>query len=166
MSSHPVTLATFTPAVLMELKPGQFPHLRGIISTGQKTQFDKLDEQWYRPIKKAFAGDRLIINGYGPMEATIATSLKVISLQDKKELTQFSLGEPIPDREFFLIAIPEDGDIDAVAHSACVSYETLKTAILAGQDKQAAHGYELVIGGEAVAQGYLETDDRMKALNM
>ncbi len=63
-------IAIFTPSMLIQLNPHDFPHLKYIISTGEKLS--------YETYKKWSKSGRNFINGYGPSEYTIVTSLGIL----------------------------------------------------------------------------------------
>ncbi|STX30178.1 peptide synthetase, non-ribosomal [Legionella beliardensis] len=64
-----LSIAVFTPSLLNKLDPACFYSLRVILTTGEHVSKHILNK-WHQPTK-------LIINGYGPTEVTIATSLGI-----------------------------------------------------------------------------------------
>jgi amino acid adenylation domain-containing protein len=103
--SNDITIAIFTPAMLRELDPKDFPKLRAIISTGEKV--DEITvERWS---KMEDGRSRLFINGYGPSEVTIATTLGICKPGEKVHI-----GYPITGLEVFVLQIqPDDSGLPA-----------------------------------------------------
>lgn len=67
---HRITVAVFVASMLRQCDPNDFPELRVIICTGEKID-EKIIQNW---------GNRLLVDGYGPAENTIATWLRIIRL--------------------------------------------------------------------------------------
>lgn len=79
-----ITVAVFVASMLRKCEPKKFPDLRVIICTGEKID-DEIIKKW---------GNRLLVDGYGPAENTIATWLKLIHLKaEQKEIKMIMIPE-------------------------------------------------------------------------
>lgn len=94
--NNKITIAVFTPSMLRQLNPKDFPHLRVIISTGEKLD-EKTLECWYTQ-GRTKDEPRLFLNGYGPSEVTIATTLGVCEPGNS-----IHIGQPITGLELFIL---------------------------------------------------------------
>ncbi|WP_257463243.1 non-ribosomal peptide synthetase [Archangium lipolyticum] len=113
-----ITHAVLPAAVLRTLRPGRFTHLEVVLSTGDVC-LPETARQW--------AAFHRFINGYGPTEVTVASTLHTVGAQN---------GERVP------IGRP-------ISHSHVV--------LLDEHLRPVPHGTpgELCIGGEGVGRGYL-----------
>ena len=75
-NSHGITVSTLTPSVLNALSPKSFPALRVLLSTGEAVTGNVV-EKWCQS-----NGNLLFVNGYGPAEVTIATSIAILKPGD------------------------------------------------------------------------------------
>ncbi|NNM58534.1 MAG: AMP-binding protein [Legionellales bacterium] len=96
LSQHEVTIITLVPTVMRMINPADLPKLRGIISTGEAAQRD-LFEQFLK-VGRPLDSPRKVINGYGPSEVTICTSLAEYE-PDKL----IHLGQPINGLQWYLL---------------------------------------------------------------
>ncbi len=75
-NSHSITVSTLTPSVLNALSPEAFPTLRVLLSTGEAVT-QRIVSKWCEANHKL-----LFVNGYGPAEVTIATSIAILQAND------------------------------------------------------------------------------------
>lgn len=94
--THAITVAIFTPSMLRELNPKDFPQLRVIISTGEKLDTETLS-RWCIEGREP-KSPRLFLNGYGPSEVTIATTLGV-----SRPGEAIHIGKPLAGLELFIL---------------------------------------------------------------
>lgn len=85
-----VTGAIFTPSMLSVLKSDDFTALRFVLSTGEKIS-DELFHRWVHD-------QRVMVNGYGPTEVTICSTLAICTKE-----TGIHIGQPIPGIELSII---------------------------------------------------------------
>lgn len=85
-NTHRMTASIFTPSMLRELKPADFSSLRVILSTGEEVT-KAIVKKW----QPADRSPLLFINGYGPAEVTIATSMAVLKPDE-----EVHIGDAIP----------------------------------------------------------------------
>ena len=79
-----ITLASFTPALLNELAPEDFPSIRVLDSSGDVASISVL-HKWF------YCG-KTVINTYGPTEITVNSSSYVVN---GKEEDSIPIGKPI-----------------------------------------------------------------------
>lgn len=85
---HAITVSIFTPSMLTQLKRRSFhDKLRVIISTGEK-----VTKEIVRDWQPTDLPQILFINGYGPAEATIATSMAILRPDDEIHIGKSILG--------------------------------------------------------------------------
>ncbi|MCP4644451.1 MAG: amino acid adenylation domain-containing protein, partial [bacterium] len=117
------TFVTLPPTMLRLLEPGDMPSLRTVVSAGERCPAD-LAQTWV-------ARDGLrFVNGYGPTENTVCTTMWVCSDHDDP----VPIGRPIPNVRVYVL--------DETGHPV----------------PQGAPG-ELCIGGAGLARGYLNRPD-------
>ncbi len=75
-NAHSITVTTWVPSVLRYLAPESFPTLRVLLSTGEAAVIPHI-EAWCNYNKNL-----LFVNGYGPSEVSIATSIAVLKPGD------------------------------------------------------------------------------------
>lgn len=69
-NQHAIDCATLPPAVLRVLSPEDFPHLKTLISAGEKCDAQTVTD---------WAKDRRFINAYGPTEASVCGSMALLT---------------------------------------------------------------------------------------
>lgn len=98
LQNHDISIAVLPPAMLMQLNPADFRKLRAVISTGEKIDIETL-KKW---------SHILIVDGYGPAEATIATWLRKILFKyndNAEEQLAYEMND-IPGLEYFILTPP------------------------------------------------------------
>jgi amino acid adenylation domain-containing protein len=85
-----ISVATLTPSVLHAISEADLPALKTVVSAGEACT-PELAARWGR--------GRRLINGYGPTEATVCASMKVIDPAD----TTLTIGRPIANAEFYIL---------------------------------------------------------------
>ena len=117
-----VTVATLPPSMLGMLNPDDWPELETMVSAGERCPAE---------VAARWSKNRLFINGYGPTETTIGTSLYQY---DGSHADDPPIGRPVSNTQIYLL----DQHLNPVPLGA------------AG---------ELHIGGAGVARGYLGRPD-------
>ncbi len=90
IKENKITIATLTPPVLSLLSKTELPSLKTMVVMGDRPN-KKLMESWSKNI--------LLINGYGPTEATIGTSL----CKYEKETSEFCIGKPMHNYQVYIL---------------------------------------------------------------
>jgi acyl-CoA synthetase (AMP-forming)/AMP-acid ligase II len=85
-----VNVATLPPTALAEMSEADLPALRTVVSAGEACTMD-LIRRW--------APGRRFVNGYGPTEATVATSVAVCNPAD----TKVTIGRPIANYQIYIL---------------------------------------------------------------
>lgn len=147
LQEHPlesnVTHIIVTPTVLSLLDPAALTNLKGYITMGEKgheSLFIKyhIKNKWHNYIKG--------INGYGPTEVSICTSLSEIIIQQidsQLKVVNLNIGDaPIPGLSWFVMKVDATEQFPAKPQLAIDGEEG-----------------ELYIAGEGLALGYLVTED-------
>ena len=116
-----VTTVTLPPSLLAALPDAELPHLVTLCSAGEACQ-PELVRRWGR--------GRRFVNGYGPTEATVATTYHVIDGDLPESSTTVPIGSPIANARVYVL--DEDGQPVPVGTPG-----------------------ELYIGGAGLARGYL-----------
>ncbi|MES2217088.1 MAG: AMP-binding protein [Pseudomonadota bacterium] len=99
-NSHGITVSTLTPSVLNVLTPNAFPSLKVLISTGEAVT-QRIVAKWC-----AANPNLLFVNGYGPAEVTIATSIAILNPGDP-----IHIGTPIKGLTMYVLEKePKDGN--------------------------------------------------------
>lgn len=119
--TNKITQATFTPAILSLLSKQKYPYLHLIIVMGDKCPRKVMDD---------WSEGRVLINGYGPTEATIGATLGIYD----SDVSETCIGKPMNNYE---------------VHILDESYQILPIDF-AG---------ELYIGGSGLARGYLNNPE-------
>jgi len=136
LKNHNVTLITLVPSVLESLHPEDFPNLRGFISTGEASQ-KKLFHDWTINGRLP-TSPRIALNGYGPTEVTICTSLGLFKTGENS----LHIGNnPIPGLQWFVLT-PSDDETPYPQNPQLV--------------KDGEEG-ELYLAGDGLALGYVDT---------
>lgn len=91
-SFHKITITVLTPSMLQTLEPKNFPDLRVLLSTGEVLD-SGIIKSW-----KNFNNNILFINGYGPSEVTIATTMGICEVNQPPHI-----GRPILGLEIFIL---------------------------------------------------------------
>ncbi|MES2217086.1 MAG: AMP-binding protein [Pseudomonadota bacterium] len=130
-NSHGITVSTLTPSVLNALSPTSFPTLRVLLSTGEAVT-QKIVAKWC-----AANSNLLFVNGYGPAEVTIATSIAILKPDDP-----IHIGTPIKGLKIYILE-KEPKDMNA------------PTWVKPGERG------EMYIAGVGVGRGY--ADDKLTA---
>jgi len=79
---HKINMATLTPGILSQLPDGNlFQNLKTLVVIGERCQKKTMNE---------WAMNRILMNGYGPTEATIATSLAIYD----RTKSEICIGKP------------------------------------------------------------------------
>ncbi len=138
-----ISVAIFTPSMLAILNPQYFENMRVLISTGEPIDQDKVIN-WTAKGREA-TQPRLIVNGYGPSEASICTTLGICS-----QSSGVHIGNAITGLEVFILEMTVDGEPEKA--------DSEKKPVSA--DKTG----ELYIAGPGLARGYYKnerlTDER------
>lgn len=87
-----ITLASFTPALLNELAPEDFPSIRVLDSSGDVASISVL-HKWF------YCG-KTVINTYGPTEITVNSSSYVVN---GKEEDSIPIGKPIDNTKYYIL---------------------------------------------------------------
>ncbi len=114
-ATEKVTVCILTPGMLEQQEQNDFQSVRAIISTGEPL-FEKTIRLW--------AAGRTFINGYGPKEVTICTTLG----QHRDEDKSIHIGKAIKGLQTFFLPIPKD--------------------------ERSLQEYELAIAGYGLARGF------------
>jgi non-ribosomal peptide synthetase component F/thioesterase domain-containing protein/energy-coupling factor transporter ATP-binding protein EcfA2 len=131
-----VTIITLVPSVLEELNPKELSGLRGIISTGE-TAKETLFTNWLIEGRPE-GSPRVILNGYGPTEATICTSLGQYQPGKIVNIGQ----QPIRGLQWYILQPGTEEE----------PYPREPSKVNDGEEG------ELYLAGEGLALGYLDTD--------
>lgn len=124
-----INIAIFTPTVLSKLSPDAFSELlRAIITTGESVTWELL--------KRWLGLNRKIINGYGPCEVSICSTL-----WEYDGGNSITIGRAIPGVDLYLISF-DDGSLIA-------------------ESEQGKEG-EIYIGGLGLARNYLNAETKYK----
>jgi amino acid adenylation domain-containing protein len=86
-----VTIASFTPALIAELNPDGFPHLRILDSSGEAAN---------KEVLKRWLSNREVINTYGPTETTVNASSYSYTGDERKSVP---IGKPITNTKFYVV---------------------------------------------------------------
>ena len=89
---HQISITVFTPSILQELNPKNFPYLRVLLSTGEILD-PSIIKNW-----KSVNKNILFVNGYGPSEVTIATTMGICETGKPSHI-----GTAIPGLEIFIL---------------------------------------------------------------
>ncbi len=72
-----ITIGIFTPTMLNNLNPKDFPNLHTLVTTGEKISPTLIND--WQILGRPEGKKRHIINGYGPSEVSVCTSLGILS---------------------------------------------------------------------------------------
>ncbi len=125
LTKHPIEVAVLTPSVLRQFSATDFPHLKTLIAMGEALD-ESLMQYWAEKC-------RIFINGYGPTEATICTTLSVYNSQAKNFLAA-RIGRPIANTNLYVF--DENTQLLPIGIPG-----------------------ELYVGGQRLARGYLNRQD-------
>ncbi|MBS0358145.1 MAG: AMP-binding protein, partial [Proteobacteria bacterium] len=139
-NNHNITVAAFTPSMLKILEEYNFKTLRTIVSMGEPLHLD-IVTKW----KSNISGLRFL-NGYGPTEATIATSMG-------EQFNSIHIGKPLKGLEVFIL---QSKKIDEFGNELDED-EWPTEKLLEEPVKYEVSGRNvgrIYIAGESVAKGY------------
>ncbi len=86
-----ITTVTLPPSVLAVVPQGEFPHLRTIVTAGERCTLD---------LVKRWAAGRQFVNAYGPTETTVCASMYEASERDRREPP---IGRPIDNFQLYVL---------------------------------------------------------------
>lgn len=95
IKEHNIEILVLLPDILKELDP-TLPSVKSVTNMGNKPDIKNLRDRW-----KKIDPSRTVLNGYGPTEYTVCTSLYEIT--DNPDLPGSLIGQPIQNTKIFIV---------------------------------------------------------------
>ncbi|MBY0377967.1 MAG: AMP-binding protein, partial [Gammaproteobacteria bacterium] len=119
--THKITVGVFVASMLRKCEPNDFPALRVVICTGEKID-NNIIHKWRH---------RLLVDGYGPAENTIATWLKLIQLKETQQVVKMVM---IPETSCHILKVDsttpaeqgEEGELCIAGPGVALGYTDLE----------------------------------------